>query len=173
MRTLADEARTPKYAHAERERRWLVQADANPEAEAERCILIEDRYIDGTRMRLRRMTDMATGEQSLKLNKKYKADDPLARPVVTAYLSEAEYALLAGLPAHVLVKRRYEVTAGAGHWSIDRFEGALTGLRLAEIEMADDAGLRALDAPVWAAREVSRDTVYQGGSLALHGIPQE
>lgn len=173
MRTLADEARAPKYAHVERERRWLVRDDARPEEGAFRCLLIEDRYIDGTRMRLRRMTDVATGERSLKLGKKYEADDVFARPTVTAYLSETEYEALAGLPGHDLVKRRYELEADGLSYSVDRFEGALAGLCLTEIEVDDDAALRALDAPSWAGREVSHETNYQGGMLALHGLVQE
>jgi CYTH domain-containing protein len=173
MRTLADEALAPKYAHVERERRWLVRADATPEERAFRCLLIEDRYIHGTRMRLRRMTDVATGQQSLKLGKKYEAGDVLARPTVTAYLSDDEYRLLATLPAHALVKRRYELETEGLHYNVDRFEGALAWLRLSEIEMEDDAALRALEAPSWAGREVSHDERYQGGMLALHGRTQE
>jgi CYTH domain-containing protein len=137
------------------------------------CATMQDRYIDGTRMRLRQMTDVSTGARSRKLSKKYETRDALARPIVTAYLSDAEYDLLATLPAHVLTKRRYEVSTAQGDFMIDRFEGALSGLGLAEIEMDDDDALRALDAPAWAGRDVSQDERYQGGTLALHGLAQE
>ncbi|WP_085808715.1 hypothetical protein [Sphingomonas sp. TZW2008] len=172
MRTGADEAAVPKYAHIERERRWLIDPSRLPTLPADH-VLIEDRYLAGTRMRLRRMTDSGGGGAALKLTKKYEADDPLARAIVTAYLDEPEYALLAGLPGATIVKRRHALVSGGLTYSVDRFEGALAGLILAEIEWADDAGLRGLPAPSGAIREVSDDPRYQGGGLVVHGIPKE
>ena len=172
MRTGADEARSPKYAHIERERRWLIDP-AHGGVAATDHVLIEDRYITGTRMRLRRMTDSASGRAALKLTKKYDAADPLARPIVTAYLDEAEFALLAGLPGVMIVKRRFDLVCGGLAYSLDRFDGPLAGLVLAEIEWPDDAELRDLPAPPGAIREVSDDPRYQGGSLVASGIPKE
>ena len=173
MRTGADEARAPKYAHIERERRWLVDCKARPAIDGLPSVLIEDRYLLGTRMRLRRMTDSSSGAVSLKLTKKYEADDPLARPIVTSYLTEDEFALLATLPSRQLAKRRFKLTSGGQPFSVDRFVGPLSGLELAEIEWPDDAGLRALRAPDWTVREVSEDHRYQGATLAQFGIPEE
>jgi CYTH domain-containing protein len=173
MRTAEQEMRAPKYAHVERERRWLVDATARPFLDDLPSVLIEDRYVEDSRMRLRRMTDSLSGRQSLKLTKKYEAADPLARPIVTAYLDEAEYALLAALPARALVKRRFTLADGGHDFSLDRFEGPLDGLELIEIEQAEDAALRMLSPPIWAGREVSDDARYQGGTLARHGNPEE
>jgi CYTH domain-containing protein len=170
-RGVDDEVRRPKYACIERERRWLVDRPRRPDLPVE-FVLIEDRYITGTRLRLRRMTDHASGRIVLKLTKKYDAVDPLARPIVTAYLSEDEFALLAQLPAAALSKHRYAVAADGLRFSIDRFNG-LVGLELAEIETADDSGLRAVPSPDWTIRDVSNDPRYQGGMLAVHGIPKE
>lgn len=167
MRTGADEAFKPKYAHIERERRWLVDPRCRPDLSTLSFTLIEDRYITGTRLRLRRMTSET--QSSLKLTKKYDASDPLARPIVTSYLTEAEYALFAALPADGITKRRYSCQ---GH-SLDQFEGALAGLELAEREAADSAALRAIAAPLWTIREVSDDPRYQGGTLARLGKPEE
>lgn len=169
MRTGADEVRNPKYAHIERERRWLVDPKRRPDLSNVPYLLIEDRYISGTRMRMRRMTDSETGEQSLKLTKKYECADPLARPIVTIYLTDEEYTLLAMMPAAGLAKRRYKVDG----FSIDRFEGALSGLELAEIEWTDDEGLRDLQPPIWAVAEVSDEPRFQGGALAADGKPKD
>lgn len=170
LRTGEDEARAPKYAHVERERRWLIDPAAVHAPDAGAAILIEDRYVTGTRMRLRRMRD-ADGREALKLTKKYDADDPLARAIVTTYLTAAEYDLLAALPAVPLVKRRYPLIADGREYSLDVFEGALAGLVLAEIEWPDDAGLRTLPPPPGAVREVSDDPRYQGGALVTWGRP--
>ena len=165
MRTLETEARTPKYAHIERERRFLVDPSLRPNLSARAFILIEDRYLVGTRLRLRRMTDSKSGVTTVKLTKKYEATDSLARPIVTSYLSEAEYTLLASLPAHPLVKRRYPFDLPEGQIGIDVFEGSLAGLETAEIEIEDDASLRAFSPPNWAVQDISNDHRFQGGSL--------
>lgn len=173
MRSGADEALAPKYAHIERERRWLVDPALRPDTAALPFTLIEDVYVTGTRLRLRRMTDSATGAVALKLTKKYEAEDPCARAIVTVYLIPAEFAVLARLDGTPLAKRRYKLAHAGEEFSLDRFLGALAPLELAEIEWADDAGLRALHAPPWAVREISDDPRYQGGMLAAAGRPEE
>lgn len=165
MRTGADEARSPKYSHVERERRFLVDPALLPPL-SDRHVFIEDRYIVGTRCRLRRMTDSVSGEVALKLAKKYETDDPTARPTVSAYLDENEYAAFAALEAHVVVKRRHDLPDGEAVFSIDVFAGSLTGLTLAEIECDDAMALAGVPMPRWAIREVSLDPRYQGGALA-------
>jgi CYTH domain-containing protein len=172
MRTGDEEARSPKYAQIERERRWLIDPAANLRLPAAH-VLIEDRYLIDTRIRLRRMIDSDSGFVALKLTKKYDAVDPLVRPIVTAYLTTAEHALFSSLPAANLTKRRYKLPAGDATWSIDRFDHSLEPLVLAEIEWPDDAVLRDLPSPPGAVREVSHDPRYQGGSLAINGLPGE
>ncbi|TPG12841.1 hypothetical protein EAH84_08055 [Sphingomonas oligophenolica] len=166
LRGLDEELRAHKYSHVERERRFLVDPIRRPDLTAAPHLLIEDRYIDGSRMRLRRMTHSDTGRVVLKLSKKYDVADVLARPMVTAYLDEAEYALLAELPARALTKRRHPVDAPGGCFGFDRFEGSLAGLELAEIEFDDPAIGTAIPAPAWTVREVSYDPRFQGGALA-------
>ncbi|HMS21037.1 hypothetical protein [uncultured Sphingorhabdus sp.] len=163
------EATTPKYSLIERERRWLVDPRQRPDLGNLDHVLIEDQYISNTRMRLRRMTDSKTGLSVLKLTKKYECPDPLARPIVTAYLTEIEFEVFAKLDARSLAKKRYSVEG----FSIDQFVGALDGLELAEIERSDEQMLRDLQPPAWAAAEVSADLRYQGGNLVIHGIPKD
>jgi len=93
---------------------------------------------------------------------------------VTTYLTEAEYALFAALPARPLRKRRYHVPFGGRYWSLDLFEGPLAGLELAEVEVPDDAALAALVPPPWVTKEVTHDARYQCGSLAeAQAIPED
>jgi CYTH domain-containing protein len=169
VRTLAQEMADPKYAHIERERRWRVMPGARPALDGLPSLLMEDRYLHDTRIRLRRMTNAQSGEVTVKLTKKYDCADPLARPIVTSYFTAAEYDLIARLPADLLCKRRYTCEG----FSLDIFEGALAGLELVEIEADDDGALRDLSPPSWAGREVSHDPRYQGGTLARNGKPEE
>lgn len=165
MRSGEDEARSPKYAHLERERRWLIDPQQRPALDALPYVLIEDRYIDATRLRLRRMTDSASDASVFKLTKKYEAVDPLARPIVTAYLTDTEFAVFSALPARCLSKRRYKIEENGHEFSLDQFEDVLKGLELLEIESPTDDLLGHIGAPQWAIREVSHDPRFQGGAL--------
>ena len=61
-RGLDQEAGDPKYARFELERRWLVDTTRRPSLDGYPMTVIEDRYIDGTRLRLRRMSRPDLGE---------------------------------------------------------------------------------------------------------------
>lgn len=158
---------THKYAQFELERRWLL--DSLPEVlhDSHDYQLIEDRYMIGTPLRLRRMTDASSKVTALKLTQKYQAADQTAyaTTITNFYLDEASYALLETLPANVLVKRRYKLMNGRFPFSIDQFLGNLTGLVLAEIEQPDMDSLLAIPHPAFARREVTEDFRFTGGEL--------
>lgn len=159
-----------KYAAVERERRWLCAGlPALPVLRAE---AIEDLYVDESRLRLRRATPVGGGEPILRLSK--KADlAPDKRLITTIYLTGTEFSLFAALPGRVLRKTRHYYAAGGATVSVDRFEGALEGLFLAEAEFADDAAMAAFPAPGFAGREVTADQRYNGGALVRNGVPEE
>jgi CYTH domain-containing protein len=145
-----------KYAHLEDEQRFVLPG--LPEgSHAPRAI--EDRYVLGTRLRVRTVTDEASGEMVGKLGHKRRLDQshPSAVWHTTIYLDESELEVLRGMPARVLIKRRWTVAGG----SADEFLGDLTGLVLFE-------GLRPVVAPGHAV-EVTDDERFCGGSLAALG----
>lgn len=150
-----------KYARPERERRFLTRG-AVPPGDADR--LIEDRYLIGMRLRLRRVT--REGQSVHKLTQKVRTveHDPAEVLTTNIYLSEAEYAHLMALPGLTVVKRRSVVETTSHHFVVDDFQGALDGLRLAEVEVQDLA--EPLDLPEWLGAEVSDDDRFSGGSLA-------
>ncbi len=154
----------PKYAKLEIERRFLVNPETAPDLAGLPFRWIEDRYLDGTRLRLRAITDGATGERDLKFCKKYDGGEPPAGAVVNTYLSEAEYAALAVVPAAVVVKRRYRVDERL--FGLDVFEGALAGLMMCEAEAESMAAVQALAFPAWTHRDVTADPFFTGGALA-------
>jgi CYTH domain-containing protein len=156
-----------KYARPELERRFLL--DGVPEGLVPKA-RIEDVYLDGTRLRLRRVTQV-DGEVVRKLGQKVRVDpaDPSAVWLTTIYLDEAEFDLLAALPGQPLVKDRFD-------WpgtdvSVDVFDGALAGLVMAEAERTDAEALAAVAPPPGVVREVTHDDRYSGGRLALEGRP--
>ena len=157
----------PKYARFEHERRFRVDVVQCPPLAGAPVVLIADRYLPETRLRLRCVT-RAGADPVYKLCRKYLSDDAFSAPITNLYLSAADFALLAALPADTIVKRRYRVDG----FGIDVFEGRHTGLILAEIEAETPAALHALAPPDWAAAEVTNDPRYTGGALARDGLPQ-
>lgn len=165
---------TEKYAQLEHECRYLLAAaPPRPDRDAR---TIRDRYLRGTRLRLREVTG-ASGV-SRKLGHKIRLDGtgPGRIAHTSLYLDEAEFALLATLPADELTKTRtlLPATTLAGAESlvaIDVFSGRLAGLVLAELDLAE-LDLAELDAigpsvlPFDPVVEVSSDERFTGGALA-------
>lgn len=154
-----------KYARIERERRFLLDAlpaDLMPDAP---CWQIADRYIDGTRFRLRRMSD---GNATVfKLTQKYPGPtNDFARTIITnTYLTAQEYTIFAVLPAAELHKRRYHYDLNGVRYAIDVFGAGLQGLILAEVEFPDDQSMVDFAPPPFAQAEVTHDVRFTGGAL--------
>ncbi len=150
----------PKYARFEHERRWLILGQG-PDLTRSLGRLIEDLYIEGGRLRLRRVT-FDDGRVELKLCKKYGSADPAGQPIVNVYLDDPEYRALAALVGCRLVKRRYSVPP----FGVDIFEGALAGLRMCEAEADTAQDVAVIRPPDWAGSEVTGDPRFTGGELA-------
>ena len=154
----------PKYARLEHERRfWVASA---PDLSAAPVRLIDDLYLDDSRLRLRAITHPDAAAREFKLCKKYGSDDPASGPIVNIYLSGAEHAMLSNLPGRALRKRRYTVSHDGRGFSVDVFEGLLAGLVLCEAEAGSAEAIAALTFPPWAAREVTADPFFTGAELA-------
>jgi CYTH domain-containing protein len=163
--------RPHKYAHVERERRWLLDGPPPGLADADGWAIL-DLYIEGTRLRLREMRSLVGGGVERKLTK--KADLSQDRRVVTTiYLTEDEYALLASLPGHAIQKVRRSLHLDGVTVSVDVFDGPLRGLVLAEAEFPSDAEMAAFPSPTFALREVTAELSYSGGVLVRGGRPEE
>jgi CYTH domain-containing protein len=151
-----------KYARVEIERRFLL-AGVPQDADVLAVHEIHDRYLDGTRMRLRRMARVG-GATQLKLTQKLAEPDGGARQgaLTTIYLSEAEHAALAGLPAAELRKSRLSIAS----YGVDVFHGELEGLHLAEAEFTTMQDAAALVPAAFCRAEVTSDRRFTGGELA-------
>lgn len=153
-----------KYARVECERRFLL-SQVPPEAHS--GVEITDRYVEGTRLRLRQVRPR-TGEVVWKLGQKVQRDagDPRVVEHTTMYLAEDEQARLGGLRAHELAKTRFRLARDGIGWAVDVFHGPLEGLVLAEASFADEDAMATFVAPDWVGEEVSGDVRYSGGALA-------
>jgi CYTH domain-containing protein len=149
-----------KYARIEIERRFLLEGV--PEAAEVLAINeIGDRYLDGTRLRLRRMARVG-GPTQLKLTQKLPDPDGARQGALTTiYLSEAEHAAFAQLPAATLSKSRLSIAP----YGVDVFHGELEGLYLAEAEFATVEDALALVPAAFCRAEVTADRRFTGGEL--------
>jgi CYTH domain-containing protein len=154
--------RDGKYARVERERRFLLATAPLP-ATAIASRRITDRYLTGTRLRLRRAENAHSGACEFKLTQKLPAQRPgyIQGLLTNIYLSPAEYELLACLPAATLSKTRLSVPP----LGIDVFDAPLHGLILAEAEFTTDEAARSFLPPPEIVAEVTNDTRFTGGIL--------
>jgi CYTH domain-containing protein len=151
-----------RFARPEWERRFLL--DRFPvNASVARIRQIADRYIIGTRMRLRRMTD-SDGTVAFKLTQKlnHGAAGSFQGQLTTIYLTKEEHSILSVLPARSLDKTRYSVAP----FGIDVFTGNLGGLILAEAEFGSAEEAAALEPPGFSLQEVTSDPRFTGGYLS-------
>jgi CYTH domain-containing protein len=159
---------TSPYARIEYERRFLV-----PAGEAWRDRLepfsnsktFEDKYLPETRLRLRALTESATGRRLWKLTRKEESPSPYYLAMTTLYLTELEHARLDALDGHRLRKVRHYHRHLGRRFSVDAFEGPLQGLVLCETESASLEDLMAAVFPPFARDEVTADPFFTGGNL--------
>jgi CYTH domain-containing protein len=150
-----------KYARVEIERRFLL-AGVPEGAEVLAVHEIDDRYLDRTRLRLRRMAQVG-GPTQLKLTQKVPDPDGARQGAITTiYLSEAEHAAFARLPAAALSKSRLSIAP----YGVDVFHGELAGLVLAEVEFASAEEAATLAPAAFCRAEVTADRRFTGGELS-------
>jgi CYTH domain-containing protein len=123
---------------------------------------IVDRYITGTRLRLRRVIDGDTVTYKLGQKVRVADDDPERVQLTNIYLSAHEYDVFAALPARELRKRRRRFRHEGRLVVVDEFLDR--DLVLAETELGPDEAR--LPLPAFAIRDVTEDDAYSGGALA-------
>ncbi len=157
--------RNDKYATGEFERRFLL---SETPAGVEHPKRIVDHYVDGTRLRVRSVSEQATSTPQRKLGHKRRLteDDPTAVMHTSLYLNEAEFEVLVALPGRRLVKTRWSLTLGDHAFCVDVFEEDLTGLIVLEVDLGDPETLKTFAPPAWAGPEITHIEDLTGGGLA-------
>ena len=156
----------PKYSLLENERKWLVSRDVTEDFQEAWHYLIIDRYIEGTRIRLREARDSETKKSIYKLTKKYGGSNLYSEPLASFYISKTEYDLFSKLPSRIIQKRRFRFPENGYEYSIDIFEKDNDGLVLCEIESSSESELLKIPEPSISLREVTKDEMYFGSNLA-------
>jgi len=148
-----------KYAVVERERRYLVAALPKGVTSTQTVV---DRYLTGTRMRLREVVG-DDGSVVRKLGHKVRlSEGPEEIACTNLYLDDAEWALLVDLPGRQLRKKRHLVHRDGLTVAIDEHED---GALVAEIDDGDEPSDVV---PEWlgVVEDVSADERWTGWALA-------
>lgn len=148
-----------KYAIVERERRYRL---ARLPDGVSRTQVILDRYVTGTRLRLREVRE-ADGTIIRKLGQKVRMGGGPAEVACTNfYLDDEEWRLLTALPASHLRKRRHMIHRDGLLVAVDEHED---GTLIAEIDDGDEpSGF----VPEWldVIADVTTDEAWTGAGLA-------
>jgi CYTH domain-containing protein len=151
-----------KYARIEIERRWLVDLTSVGSLERAPSKTIEDRYILGTQLRLRKFTGPGARIE-YKFGKKYGKQSLWSEPIANLYLEEQEYQLLANLPARSARKRRFSIAGG----SLDVYENPNAGMAIFEVEFESEMAASSYSPPAFVIREVTGDPQFSGATLTM------
>jgi CYTH domain-containing protein len=148
-----------KYAVVERERRYRLGRLPDGVSSTKEIL---DRYVTGTRLRLREVRE-SDGTVTRKLGHKVRITDGPAEVACTNfYLDDDEWALLAALPARLLRKRRHMIHRDGLLVAVDEHED---GTLIAEI---DDGDQPSDFVPEWldVVDDVTADEAWTGARLA-------
>ena len=99
------------------------------------------------------LSQLPTGEATAIVE---PAPDGAPGLITTTYLCEAEFELLATLPAVVLTKTRHSIPP----LGVDAFDGERLGLVMAEIEFDREEDFRAFTPPNFVVHEVTYDVRF-------------
>ncbi len=150
------------------ERKWLVPT-APPDALTVPAQPIEQGYLtigpDGAETRVRRREGRCTLT--------VKSGRGLVRNEHEIELSEDQFeALWPATEGQRVQKQRRGLRADDGHLiELDVYEGALSGLIVAEVEFQDPWGAESFVAPYWFGPELTGQAAYSNQRLALDGRP--
>lgn len=155
-----------RYTRPEYERRFLVSPSSRWRELVEPYSKeFDDLYIRRTHLRLRTLSDSATGREFIKLTKKLESESPYVQLTGSIPLSPMEYEFVAALEGDRIRKVRYYHFYRGNVFSIDVFQEELAGLVLCEVETADVEELMRIDLPPYATVEVTEDPFFAGGNL--------
>ena len=156
-----------KYAHIERERRYLLRDLPEGITRADPHLQITDNYITGSRLRLRKVRDPRTNKWVVKFTQKFAPDpEDLSRTIITnTYLNALESEVLSVFNTNEIRKNRYYFEFDGRKFSIDMFLGDLFGLVLAEVSFETDEELDNFPKPPFALVDVTNDPLFSGGRL--------
>lgn len=148
------------------ERKFLLASDAW-RAQVSRSEYLAQGYLGGTRSSVR--VRIGGGRAWLNIKSARLGTTRLEFEYVIP-VSDAQVMLAELADGPVVSKTRHYVEIGEHVFEIDEFDGANSGLIVAEVELA--AADEAYPQPEWLGREVTHDARYMNSNLVRHPYSQ-
>lgn len=156
-----------KYSRIEYARRFVVAPEADWKRFAEPFSKRhEDKYLNGTRLRIRIQTDSDSNRRLIKLTKKYESESAYFRQINTILLTPEELEIFDRLAGERVAKTRFYHRYKNRIFSIDVFENDLRGLLICETEQPTLEDLTRAEPPPYALSEVTENPFFTGANLA-------
>ena len=149
------------------QRRFLIDGLPEPIKLSSGHLQILDRYISGTRLRLRQVRVPGTDRYTRILQQRIVLPKGIEVKVADIHLDDNEYALFEPISRFEVRKNRYFHEFDLVPLAFDVYLGPLAGLKLAvaEFETSDEA--EAMTAPDFSVHEVTHLPAFFGENLAV------
>ncbi len=165
VKSIINIAQMDKTAQSELHRLFLIESLPEPLTPASRHLQIFDRYIEGTRIRLRRIRDPYSNEWNRILQKRVTSAAGAEVKLSEVHLDESEFSILDRLAGPELRKNRYFYEFDLVGFSFDVFLGPLKGITLARAEFEALDKANDFSPPVFSVIEVTNEPFFSGEHL--------
>jgi CYTH domain-containing protein len=155
-----------KTAQSEFHRLFLIEKLPEPLGPASRHLQILDRYIDGTRIRLRQMRDPYSNERTQILQKRIEPSTGTESRSAEIHLDDHEYSLFDQFGGREIRKNRYFHEFDLVMYAFDVYLGPLKGLNLARVDFETGDAALDLAPPGFSVIEVTNEPFFAGKHLA-------
>lgn len=155
-----------KTAQSEFHRLFLIEKLPEPLGPASRHLQILDKYIEGTRIRLRQMRDPYSNERTQMLQKRIEPSTGAETRSAEVHLDDHEYSLFDHFSGQEIRKNRYFHEFDLVAYAFDMYLGQLKGLKLARAEFETGDEGRDFTPPDFSVIEVTNELFFSGEHLA-------
>ena len=148
------------------QRRFLIDTLPEPITAASGHLQILDRYIAGTRLRLRQVRIPGTDQYTRMLQQRIVLPNEIEIKLAEIHLNDIEYSIFESIERSEVRKNRYFHEFDQIPMAFDVYLGQLQGLKLAlaEFETLDEA--ERMSMPEFSSHEVTHHPSFIGENLA-------
>ena len=156
-----------KTAESELYRLFLIEGLPEPLTPASAHLQVFDNYIEGTRLRLRKVRDPYSNTWTYALQQHIYAHDGETGPAKMAelHLNDLEYGVFEGLEGNEIRKNRYYHEYDQVSFTFDVYLGRLFGLNTARVDFDSERVMEEFVSPPFAIFEVTGDPFFRGDDL--------
>jgi len=143
------------------ERKFLLKNDSWKNAIARKIAIIDGLIARGDISKVRVRIADGAATIAVKSDRVGMTRSEFEYPIPLSHAQE----MLETVCDHTLEKERYLVTHGQNTWTVDIYQGDLSGIQVAEIELTSEKSL--VELPDWVDREVTNDPAYKKINIVL------